>query len=230
MTPARYFPVAAERDLPYRHVFHARLFDQELAIWRADDDQINIWDNRCRHRGVRLSIGQNMGRDLRCQYHGWRYASGDGACTTVPAHPAGPVPEALCARRFPVARAGGLIWTSLGDGAPLPDLAGGALLPDLAGDVPLPDLAVGALVLRALPIMAESGRVMDAIAAWPGATRLDPFTLQVDGERRLMAQPAGPGQMVLHALHLGPAGDAMALRRAVNHRLEDLRRQIEGDR
>jgi len=212
MTPARYFPVAAERDLPYRHVFHARLFDQELAIWRADDDQINIWDNRCRHRGVRLSIGQNMGRDLRCQYHGWRYASGDGACTTVPAHPAGPVPEALCARRFPVARAGGLIWTSLDDRAPLPDLAGGAL------------------VLRALPIMAESSRVMDAIAAWPGAARLDPFTLQVDGDLRLMAQPAGPGQMVLHALHLGPAGDAMALRRAVNHRLEDLRRQIEGDR
>lgn len=212
MTPARYFPVAAERDLPYRHVFHARLFDQELAIWRADDDQVNIWDNRCRHRGVRLSIGQNMGRDLRCQYHGWRYASGDGTCTTVPAHPAGPVPEALCARRFPVARAGGLIWTSLDDRALLPDLAGGAL------------------VLRALPIKAESSRVMDAIAAWPGAARLDPFTLQVDGELRLMAQPAGPDQMVLHALHLGPAGDAMALRRAVNHRLEDLRRQIEGDR
>lgn len=210
MTTARYLPVAAERDLPYRHVFHARLFDQELAIWRADDDQVNIWDNRCRHRGVRLSIGQNMGQDLRCQYHGWRYASGDGACTSVPAHPAGPLPEALCARRFPVARAGGLIWTCL------------------AGDAPLPAIAGAALVLRALPIMADSTRVLDTIAGWPGATRPDPFTLRFPDGLCLMAQPSGPGQMVLHALHLGPAGDALALRRAVNDRLEAVRRQIEG--
>jgi phenylpropionate dioxygenase-like ring-hydroxylating dioxygenase large terminal subunit len=37
----------------------------------ASDDA----ENRCLHRGVRLSIGVNDGRELTCQYHGWRYSS-----------------------------------------------------------------------------------------------------------------------------------------------------------
>src|SRR5579872_3677400 len=76
-----WYPIADETDLPFRHVYHAILLGQELAVWRADDDTINVWENRCLHRGVRLSIGTNLGSELRCQYHGWRYANGTAACT-----------------------------------------------------------------------------------------------------------------------------------------------------
>ena len=56
-----WIPVASGTDLVPRHVFHGRLPGQELAIWRADDGFVNIWQNRCLHRGVRLTIGTNDG-------------------------------------------------------------------------------------------------------------------------------------------------------------------------
>lgn len=72
---SQWHPIAAAHDLPYRHVFHGQLLGREFAVWRADDDYVNIWENRCLHRGVRLSIGLNDGRELKCQYHGWRYSN-----------------------------------------------------------------------------------------------------------------------------------------------------------
>lgn len=84
----RWHPIAASYDLPFRHVFHAQLLGREFAVWRADDGYVNIWENRCLHRGVRLSIGINDGRELKCQYHGWRYSNRTAGCTYIPAHPA----------------------------------------------------------------------------------------------------------------------------------------------
>lgn len=78
---ATWYPVASSDDLPFRHVYHGQLLGQELAIWRADDGNVNVWENRCLHRGVRLSIGINDGAELKCQYHGWRYANRTAGCT-----------------------------------------------------------------------------------------------------------------------------------------------------
>jgi phenylpropionate dioxygenase-like ring-hydroxylating dioxygenase large terminal subunit len=47
-----------------RHVFQAQLLGREFAVWRADDGNVNVWENRCLHRGVRLSIGINEGSEL----------------------------------------------------------------------------------------------------------------------------------------------------------------------
>ena len=41
-----WYPIAAETDLPFRHVFHAMLLGREFAVWRADDDTVNVWENR----------------------------------------------------------------------------------------------------------------------------------------------------------------------------------------
>ena len=88
LTDTTWYPVASSSDLPFRHVFHGQLLGRELAIWRADDGNVNVWENRCLHRGVRLSIGINEGAELKCQYHGWRYANRSAGCTYIPAHPA----------------------------------------------------------------------------------------------------------------------------------------------
>ncbi len=73
-----WYPIASSNDLPLRHVYHAQLLGHEYALWRADDGHVNLWENRCLHRGVRLSIGINDGRELKCQYHGWRYSNRTG--------------------------------------------------------------------------------------------------------------------------------------------------------
>ncbi len=104
-------PVASEHDVPYRHVYHGQLLGRELAVWRADDDFVNVWENRCLHRGVRLSIGSNDGTELRCQYHGWRYANRSAGCTYIPAHPADAPARTICNRTFPSVERYGLIWS-----------------------------------------------------------------------------------------------------------------------
>ena len=104
-------PIATTQDVPYRHVFQGQLLGRELAVWRADDDFINVWENRCLHRGVRLSIGNNDGRELKCAYHGWRYANRSAGCTYIPAHPADAPSRTICNRTFPATERYGLIWS-----------------------------------------------------------------------------------------------------------------------
>lgn len=108
-----WYPLASSGDLVLRHIFHTALHGQELALWRDDSGLANVWENRCPHRGVRLTIGANLGTELRCQYHGWRFSSGSGQCIGIPAR----VATYPCVERY------GLVWSTL-DGAPedIPDL------------------------------------------------------------------------------------------------------------
>ena len=94
-------PIASSTDLVARHVFAGAIWGQELAIWRADDGHVNVWENRCLHRGVRLTIGVNLGSELMCQYHGWRYANRTAGCTYIPAHPADAPARATIQAAFP---------------------------------------------------------------------------------------------------------------------------------
>ena len=85
-------------------------------MWRADDGNINVWENRCLHRGVRLSLGVNDGAELVCRYHAWRYANRSGGCTYIPAHPHdAPARTAACST-FPAAERHGMVWSTLAGG------------------------------------------------------------------------------------------------------------------
>ena len=127
MERERWYPVAAVADLAPHHIYQTRLGEAPLAIWCAADGTINIWDDRCPHRGVRLSIGHIVGKELRCQYHAWRFASGSGVCTHIPARPDAKPAAAIRTRIWPVAVSDGMVWTAispvgepsrLGDGSP----------------------------------------------------------------------------------------------------------------
>jgi len=150
----RWYPIASSTDLVPRHVFHAQLLGRELAVWRADDNHVNVWENRCLHRGVRLSIGINDGRELACQYHGWRYANRTAGCTYIPAHPADAPARTVCNNTYPVMEQFGLIWS--GD------------QPMGKPSIPLVDDAE-LLVLRPIPINAPSAEVAaSALGAFMG--------------------------------------------------------------
>ena len=62
----------------------------EVAIWRDGSGAVHVWQDRCPHRGMRLSFGFVRGDELSCLYHGWRYGA-DGA---VPLHPRASRPDA----------------------------------------------------------------------------------------------------------------------------------------
>ncbi|HTV29750.1 MAG TPA: Rieske (2Fe-2S) protein, partial [Xanthobacteraceae bacterium] len=146
---SRWHPIAAAHDLPYRHVFHGQLLGRELAVWRADDGFVNIWENRCLHRGVRLSIGTNDGRELKCRYHGWRYSNRSAGCTYIPAHPADAPARTIAIKAYPVAERYGFVWSCLDPLAEMPAIAA----------LEQKDL----LLLRSIPVNAAVERVIERL-------------------------------------------------------------------
>ena len=118
-------PVAEAGQLRDGGPVGASLLGQDLALWRSSDGALHAWDDRCPHRGTRLSIGTVAGDTLTCAYHGWRFAT-DGHCIHVPSQPEVKAPDA-CVRSFSVEERYGLIWTCVGRPAcavlPFPEYA-----------------------------------------------------------------------------------------------------------
>ena len=89
------------------------LLGEELVLWRDAAGAVHAFDDRCPHRGTKLSLGRVQiaggSARLECAYHGWQFA-GDGRCVHIPAVPAF-VPTAahsVCAHA--VREAHGLLW------------------------------------------------------------------------------------------------------------------------
>lgn len=56
--------------------------DQSILVVRQPDGALRAMHNACRHRGMKLIGGAGRVDELRCRFHGFRYAL-DGACTFV---------------------------------------------------------------------------------------------------------------------------------------------------
>jgi phenylpropionate dioxygenase-like ring-hydroxylating dioxygenase large terminal subunit len=121
-----WYPIARSREVGLAPVA-ATLLDVALVIYRVGE-QVVVANDICPHRGVPLSMGTGDGEGVRCAYHGLRYGRG-GACTDIPAHPAGKIPDRLTLRTYPAVEQYGLVWTCLRPTA--------AALADPAGAVPL---------------------------------------------------------------------------------------------
>jgi len=147
----QWHPVASEHDLAPRSLFRGQLLGHEIVAWRADDGFVNVWENRCLHRGVRLSIGTNNGSELVCRYHAWRYANRSAGCTYIPAHPADSPARTITNRTFPTRERYGLIWTSHDPQGPDPSF------PILDGET---------LGLRNLPVNAPASLTLDYLAGY----------------------------------------------------------------
>lgn len=211
---AQWFPVAAGGDLPFRHVYHAELLGQELAVWRADDGYVNAWENRCLHRGVRLTLGNNLGDALKCQYHGWTYASRTSGCTYIPAHPENAPARLICNKVFPAVERYGLVWSRLEGDDSMDAIA------ELEGTSPL--------ALRGIPVKVSAARVVDALAG-DGAERLSDFMLRLrDIGLVLLVQPVNDARSIIRGVVHGVAeADRIAVLRHHNDRLSGVRDRVE---
>ena len=80
---------------------HARtIIDQPLVLYRTSEGEIVALEDRCPHRFAPLSIGRLEGDELRCMYHGLKFAP-DGRCIEIPGQKL--IPQSACVRRYPVA-------------------------------------------------------------------------------------------------------------------------------
>jgi len=111
----QWFPIAYSDEVVDQPVARV-LLDEELIVYRTSSQRVVVAHDLCIHRGVPLRLGTQVGDELICAYHGFRYGA-DGRCTAVPAQPDLPIPRKLCLTTFPSIERYGLIWVCLAPAA-----------------------------------------------------------------------------------------------------------------
>jgi phenylpropionate dioxygenase-like ring-hydroxylating dioxygenase large terminal subunit len=125
-----WYPLCADEALTDKPLA-VQLLGQALVLWRGAESRPVLQQDRCPHRGARLSLGhvqihtqihaqvhaqiqpdaqpQAQQHTLACPYHGWRF-NAEGRCVHIPALPGFEPPASHRVSTFPVALAHGLIW------------------------------------------------------------------------------------------------------------------------
>ncbi|WP_332308763.1 aromatic ring-hydroxylating dioxygenase subunit alpha [Sphingobium sp. TCM1] len=78
-----WYPVAASWMVAKAPVGLIRL-GERIVLWRDEGGQVHAVEDRCPHRGARLSMGWNLGERVACWYHGVE-VDGEGRMARVPA-------------------------------------------------------------------------------------------------------------------------------------------------
>jgi phenylpropionate dioxygenase-like ring-hydroxylating dioxygenase large terminal subunit len=110
-------PVALAAGVPVGGMAATQLLDTALLLWRDSAGTLHAWEDRCPHRGMKLSMGTLQNDTVRCAYHGWQYGA-SGQCKAIPALPQ--LKEAdlkACVTSYPVQERYGLAWVCLGQPA-----------------------------------------------------------------------------------------------------------------
>lgn len=107
-----WYPVLASWEVQSAPVGITRLGEQ-IVVWRNKDGQVQALEDRCPHRGARLSMGWNLGDRIACWYHGVEVA-GNGEVKDVPAVDRCPLVGQQCVRSYSVQEAHGAIFLWFG--------------------------------------------------------------------------------------------------------------------
>lgn len=191
-----------------------------LCVWRGQDGPARVWEDRCPHRGMRLSFGFVRGDELTCLYHGWRY-NGEGRCTAIPAHPDVTPAKAICTSPFAAETRGGIVFANLSEKA----------------KAPMPEAPEGDW--RAVR-SAVIGRGADAVAGRLSKDGLAGATVETVAEGLYRADVDGQGTALIAlqpisaakaALHLSfcesSGGEAVQVRLSLARALVEFRNALE---
>lgn len=180
---------------------------REIALWRSASGAIQAWEDRCPHRGMRLSFGFVRGEELACLYHGWRFGT-DGGCRAIPAHPDLDPPRTIAVTGYRSHESGGFVFV------------------DTAGeDREAPSLPAAEPV-RSLTVQRSRTAVEEALGI-PAEPRHRPVAeIPVRGATLTVAfHPVAPLETALHVC--APSGSSTDIRLAAAAWTEDLRRTLE---
>jgi nitrite reductase/ring-hydroxylating ferredoxin subunit len=195
-------PLGLSYSVEPRSSAGTRLLDRELVVWRDNSGAAHVWEDRCPHRGMKLSFGFVRGDHIACLYHGWQYNSG-GHCQYIPAHPALDVPKTIQVPVYPVHERNGMVWTTLSEN-PL------SVPEDDEPVVPLRSIFLGCGVEAAVAALSTS-RLVPFASETPADTTVSRmsdtlFAISCAQDRLLVGVQAISNART--ALHLSIAGPA----------------------
>ena len=107
----------------------ARLFGEDLVVFRDTRGRLGILDEHCPHRRASLALGRNEDCGLRCLYHGWKMDV-EGNVVEVPSEPAqSTLKSKVKHKTYPSHEAGGFVWVYMGPPAEMPAFEAPAFAP-----------------------------------------------------------------------------------------------------
>ncbi|MBS0353524.1 MAG: Rieske 2Fe-2S domain-containing protein [Proteobacteria bacterium] len=137
---------------PAREIAAVFLNGHEIALWRDASGRPQAWENRCPHRGARLTLGRIIHNHLSCAYHGWEFEANSGRCGGIPAHPSQTPPKNACVKTYACMDKGGMIWVKRLD------------LHD-AGEAEPPDTPKAGIFCRSLGLKTDVVAVVEELEA-----------------------------------------------------------------
>ena len=90
------------------------ILEKPTVIFRGESGRVVALDNRCAHRGAKLSNGRLEGDCVRCMYHGLKFDP-SGKCVQIPGQEN--IPPKLGVRGYPTVERDRLVWIWMGDPA-----------------------------------------------------------------------------------------------------------------
>ena len=117
--------VAARSDEVGDKPLGRMICNEAVVLYRGANGTIAALEDRCAHRMAPLSLGEVVGNDIQCNYHGVRFR-GDGACTVIPSQKDLPIPRGFCVKSYPVHEASALVFVWIGEA----EQADPALIPE----------------------------------------------------------------------------------------------------
>jgi phenylpropionate dioxygenase-like ring-hydroxylating dioxygenase large terminal subunit len=105
-----WYPICQSDAVKERPVGLQRL-GEDIVVWRDSQGRVHVHDDRCLHRGAKLSLGIVVNDNLRCAYHGWCY-NANGQCVTIPTSKTAEAKLAprLCLPTYESQERAGLVW------------------------------------------------------------------------------------------------------------------------
>ncbi len=104
----------------------ATILNHPIVIYRQSGGAPVALQDRCCHRFAPLSLGRVEGDDLRCMYHGLKFAP-SGRCVEIPGQPK--IPPQARVRSYPIVDRHSGVWIWMGE----PALADESLIPEFVG-------------------------------------------------------------------------------------------------
>ncbi|TIX90346.1 Rieske 2Fe-2S domain-containing protein [Rhizobium sp. P44RR-XXIV] len=120
---AGWVPVALSASIESGTSAGAVVDGSEIVVWRDNSGKAHVWEDRCPHRGMRMSFGFVRGDHIACLYHGWQYDTA-GQCRYIPAHPTLEVPQSIKVPTYVAEEKYGIVWATAAGEASLPDIDG----------------------------------------------------------------------------------------------------------
>jgi phenylpropionate dioxygenase-like ring-hydroxylating dioxygenase large terminal subunit len=107
-----WYVAAWDHEIEPGRIVQRSIIDQPLALYRTAAGVVVALEDRCCHRFAPLSLGRLEGDDLRCMYHGLKFAP-DGRCIEIPGQKQ--IPQSACVRHYPAEIVGSWVWVWMGE-------------------------------------------------------------------------------------------------------------------